>query len=294
MLRDVWILELIGILAASAASLGSETILSQHLIHGGPMLLVRRRQLSIAIIMTWSLATTLAHAQQWQGPSGPNGAIWRPGHVALGFEPRTGVTDAVLELNRPLAGDKELLFNAGTTFKSEVTPRLQVDTERVYVGGARSKASLLWPGIDVAIHGTAVIGTRNLSERLPRDYTLIVGGKILAEEVRVKLVGDWADYAFKPGYALTSLEDVERFIQTNHHLPDLPSAAEVSETGVGLGTMQSKLLLKIEELTLHMIQQHKTIEQLRQELTTLKAATSLTVKTNVRNDGHLQRKRERP
>ncbi len=285
---------MIRILKAGAVIQGSETAFLHISLTEDFMLLVKHSQLSIAIIMTLSLATTLAHAQQWQGSSGPNGAIWRPGHVALGFEPMTGVTGAVLELNRPLAGDKELLFNAGTTFKSEVTPRLQVDTERVYVGGARSKASLLWPSIDVAIHGTAVIGTRNLSERLPTEYALIVGGKILAEEVRVKLVKDWADYAFKPGYALRSLEDVERFIQTNHHLPDLPSAAEVSETGVGLGTMQSKLLLKIEELTLHMIQQHKTIEQLRQELTTLKAATSLTVKTNVRNDGHLQRKREWP
>lgn len=286
--------KLIKILAAGAVIQGSETAFLHISLTEDFMWLVKPRQLSIAIIMTLALATTLAHAQQWQGPSGPNGAIWRLGHVALGFEPRTGVTDAVLELNQPLAGERELLLSAGTTFKSEVIPRLQVDTERVYVGGARSKASLLWSGIDIAIHGTAAIGTRSLSERLPTDYALIVGGKILAEEVRVKLVKDWADYAFKPGYALRSLEDVERFIQTNQHLPDLPSAAEVSETGVGLGTMQSKLLLKIEELTLHMIQQHKTIEQLRQELTTLKAATNLTVKTNARNDGHVQCKRERP
>lgn len=253
--------KLIKILAAGAVIQGSETAFLHISLTEDFMLLVRHRQLSIAIIMTLGLATTLAHAQQWQGPSGPSGAIWRPGHVAIGLDTRTaGVTEAVLELNQPLTGDRALLFSAGTTFKGEAIPRLQVDTERVYVGGARSKASLLWPGIDVAIHGTAVIGTRSLSERLPRDYTLIVGGKVLAEEVRVKLVEDWADYAFKPGYALRSLEDVERFIQTNHHLPDLPSAAEVSETGVGLGTMQSKLLLKIEELTLHMIQQHKTIE----------------------------------
>ncbi len=258
------------------------------------MLLVRRRQLSIALILTLMLATTVAHAQQWKGASEPSGTIWRPGHIALGLQPKTpGVIDALLGLNQPLAADKELLFSAGTTFNAEAIPRLQVDTERVYVGGARSKASLLWPGIDVAIHGTAVIGTRSLSERLPRDYALIVGGKVLAEEVRVKLVEDWADYAFKPGYALTSLEDVERFIQTNHHLPDLPSAAEVSETGIALGTMQSKLLLKIEELTLHMIQQHKTIEQLRQELRQVKRDRGLTLKTNVRNDKILQHKRER-
>ena len=39
----------------------------------------------------------------------------------------------------------------------------------------------------------------------PNDYKLLVGGKILAEEVRIKLIKDWADYVFEPDYRLKSL-----------------------------------------------------------------------------------------
>jgi hypothetical protein len=58
---------------------------------------------------------------------------------------------------------------------------------------------------------------------------------------------------------------VNAFIQANHHLPDIPSEAEVKEKGVSVGEMQSKLLAKVEELTLHMIQQEKDNNALRDQ-----------------------------
>src|SRR5260370_27719129 len=57
----------------------------------------------------------------------------------------------------------------------------------------------------------------------------------------------YADYRIKP------LREVAAYIQEHHHLPEIPSAAEVKEKGVSLGDMQAKLLAKIEELTLHLI-----------------------------------------
>jgi hypothetical protein len=113
------------------------------------------------------------------------------------------------------------------------------------------------------------IGTVNINERIPSDYKLVVGGKILAEEIRIKLIKDWSDYVFYTNYRLKSLVEVEEFIHANHHLPEIPSATEAEETGVNLGHMQSKLLLKIEELTLYLIQQQKTIEKLTEKLTHL-------------------------
>ena len=108
---------------------------------------------------------------------------------------------------------------------------------------------------------------------------LVVGGKILAEEVRIKLIKDWADHVFNPDYQLARLPEVEQFIRAHHHLPDIPTAEEVETDGISLGQMQAKLLLKIEELTLHLIEQNKTIETLQRTLAHMKHNNALSGST---------------
>jgi hypothetical protein len=95
-------------------------------------------------------------------------------------------------------------------------------------------------------------------------YNLDVSGKIRACEVKVENPG-WCDYVFNDDYKLMSLSDVEAFIQTNHHLPDVPSEAEVEENGIELAAMNAILLKKVEELTLHLIQLEKEIHLLNEE-----------------------------
>ena len=87
----------------------------------------------------------------------------------------------------------------------------------------------------------------------------------------------WADFVFADNYQLPSLKDVKNHIQANKHLPDIPSESEVLEKGIDLAEMQAKLLQKIEELTLYLIQQHEKTEQqqliinqLKQEINSLK------------------------
>lgn len=89
------------------------------------------------------------------------------------------------------------------------------------------------------------------------------------------MIKDWADFVFHPDYRLAALPEVARYIRNHRHLPDMPSAAEVANDGVRLGDMQAKLLRKIEELTLHAIEQHKTIESLRARLQQLEQDRSL-------------------
>lgn len=89
---------------------------------------------------------------------------------------------------------------------------------------------------------------------LPATYKLAVGGGIVAEEVLVKLQANWPDYVFDKQYGLMSLTDLEQYIATHRHLPDVPSASEVKDNGVKLGEMEAILLKKIEELTLHLIE----------------------------------------
>jgi len=105
-------------------------------------------------------------------------------------------------------------------------------------------------------------------------YMLSVNGKIISEEVRVELDVNWPDYVFKPGYKLPSLEQVENFIQKNHHLQGIPSAQQVKNEGIELGDMNKRLLEKVEELTLYLIQQSKEIDALKNKVAVLEKNNS--------------------
>jgi hypothetical protein len=76
----------------------------------------------------------------------------------------------------------------------------------------------------------------------------------------------WSDYVFAPGYYLPPLTDVAIYVKANQHLPGMPSAAEVEKNGVSVGEMEAKLLAKIEELTLHMIEAEQQNQALREQL----------------------------
>jgi hypothetical protein len=93
-----------------------------------------------------------------------------------------------------------------------------------------------------------------------KGYKLAIAGNMIAESVKVQLQGSWADYVFDEGYKLPKLNDIESFVKEHKHLPEIPSAAQVKSEGIDLGQMNEKLLKKIEELTLHLIEQNKIIE----------------------------------
>jgi len=107
------------------------------------------------------------------------------------------------------------------------------------------------------IIGNVSIGTGTVDP----NYHLQVKGKIRTQEIKVENQ-NWPDYVFDPSYELQSLKVTERFIKENKHLPGIPSAKEVSVNGLNVGEMNSRLLQKIEELTLHIIEQDKRIERL--------------------------------
>lgn len=101
------------------------------------------------------------------------------------------------------------------------------------------------------------------------NYTLAVNGGILTSEVYVKEAGEWHDYVFDDDYALMPLNELEKFIGDNRHLPDLPSAAEVSEHGYNMVSMEGILLKKIEELTLYTIELQKQLQAQQKMVETL-------------------------
>ncbi len=102
----------------------------------------------------------------------------------------------------------------------------------------------------------------------PNGYRLFVKDGILTEKVKVAVSGtaNWADYVFAKEYKLRPLTEVESFIKTNRHLPGMLPAEEMVKQGNDLGATDVKLLEKIEELTLYIIEQNKRIEALEKQL----------------------------
>lgn len=98
-------------------------------------------------------------------------------------------------------------------------------------------------------------------------YKLHVGGKAICEELKVQTVVNWPDYVFEKNYALRPLHELEDYIRANKHLPEIPAAAEVEKNGMEVGDMQKRMMRKIEELTLYIL-------QLKQEIDLLKAKTN--------------------
>lgn len=121
--------------------------------------------------------------------------------------------------------------------------------------------------------GNVGIGVYDAQSKLSVDGKIAateveVTSTVSAKEIKVSDIA-WSDYVFEDDYKLKSLPETESFIKANKHLPDIPSEQEVKENGVNLGEMQAKLLAKIEELTLHLIEQNEKIEGLTQKNRTL-------------------------
>ncbi|RMG72325.1 MAG: hypothetical protein D6722_05605 [Bacteroidetes bacterium] len=101
---------------------------------------------------------------------------------------------------------------------------------------------------------------------LPNGYRLAVDGDVICEGILVELSTSWPDYVFEPAYPLPTLAEVEQHITEKGHLPGMPSAAEMADKGLDLGDMQLKMMEKIEELTLYILQQEKRIQELEAAL----------------------------
>jgi hypothetical protein len=135
------------------------------------------------------------------------------------------------------------VFEANMGYLAFLTGPLQTSTDGGAVG--------ILERMRIDSVGNVGIGTTNPTQKLS------VNGTVRAKEVIVD--SGWSDYVFDESYELKALSETEAFIKAEKHLPDMPSARDVAEHGVSVGEMQAKLLAKIEELTLHVIEQQKQL-----------------------------------
>ncbi len=113
---------------------------------------------------------------------------------------------------------------------------------------------------NIFLDGSMGIGTSSVG-----SFKLAVEGKIGAREIVVQ-TGAWADFVFENNYKLMPLNELEKSIKANKHLPGIPTEKEVLANGVSLGEMQAKLLQKVEELTLYVIDLKKENDQLKKQM----------------------------
>lgn len=198
---------------------------------------------------------TLKITLQSDGPSYFNG-----GHVGIG----TSAIDNVQNWNKVLhlngTGHAKLLVTTSNGIKTGIFSH---DSYNGKIGTESNHNLTFTAGywndvMTLTTQGNVGIGTLTPAEKLS------VNGNIRCKKVTVTLNG-WADYVFEKDYELIPLPQLEKFIQLNKHLPDVPSAREVEEHGLDLGNNQATLLKKIEELTLYVIEQNKEIKSLEEK-----------------------------
>ena len=180
-----------------------------------------------------------------------------------------GVTNPTkkLEVNGSIgwgAGNAALTGDQGASIELRGTGTPYIDFSNDLTSDYKARLILNSNNI-LEVDGNVGIGTANTN-----GYKLAVGGNVVAEEVVVKLKENWPDYVFSKNYKKTNLDELENYIHEKGHLPNMPDAKEISTQGVNVGEVQAKLLEKIEELTLYLIDQNKKIEKLENDVAALK------------------------
>jgi hypothetical protein len=230
---------------------------------------------------------TAATGTKVQITDGEGSSLSGNGYMVLGTPTSSNMTVDVNEIQARSNGNAATLYlqrsggNLDISGHTTISPNsgsgevLRIDGSNPNIGFYQSGAyksfisqsgSEFFLGVNggrMHLDGTQVaIGTVNTTAGVDA-YKLTVSGKVICEELKVELYGSWPDYVFTDQYQLKPLHELKSFISTNHHLPNIPKASEVEKNGFEVGDMNKKLLEKVEELTLYIIDLQKQIDELK-------------------------------
>jgi hypothetical protein len=149
--------------------------------------------------------------------------------------------------------------SADYRYNGQIAIRNSSLNPRMYFRSTDRDGKGTWSRIVHSVGDQFIDGKLGLGSTTFGSHKLVVEGSIGAREIKVQAAG-WSDFVFDSDYELPTLMEVEEHIIEKGHLKDIPSAKEVALSGFYLGEMDAKLLQKIEELTLYIIEQEKKIK----------------------------------
>ena len=200
-------------------------------------------------------------------PNAPTDSLYvaASGNVGIG----TANPDAALSVERGDGSAKIYVEERTATAGTYTLLELNATQTRPRISLTNGSAVSTW-NFDVLNDGNFAFikGGAGLTFTFEADGDLSIPGNFISNGTTLNV----PDYVFADDYYLPTLEEVQAHIDTNSHLPGVPSAQEVVTEGLDITEMQLTLLRKIEELTLYTLEQHSKIEGMQAEINSLKAA----------------------
>ena len=192
--------------------------------------------------------------------------------IGIGFSSHGSGTNSIA------IGDRVVAFASnsiviGTSFSN--SDRIVNTTSNSLMIGFNSDMPTLYVSPSSGAGTTGVVCIGSTVVPIGPQYKLAVAGTILAHEVEVVSPAQWPDYVLEPDYLLMSTGEREAYILKHKRLPWMKSAAELSKKGLAVGEMFSGITKNVEELTLYIIQQQKTIDNLEKRLAEIETAMKL-------------------
>lgn len=205
--------------------------------------------------------------------NGPD-IYYNSGNIGIGTSSpvvKTHISGGIELLRLESTTNPMMTFYSGTALKAWV----QAFDDDLYITNKSAGRLRLRNGnVDRLVidpSGNIVIGSSSGAT----GYRLSVNGKIACEEILIDDFNYWPDYVFENDYNLPSLDELESSIKKNKHLPGIPSAQEVKTNGgYEVGDIQKKLLEKVEELSLYIIDLNKRVKTLEEENQKLRSSDS--------------------
>ncbi|MEM8998016.1 MAG: hypothetical protein AAGF23_24760 [Acidobacteriota bacterium] len=188
-----------------------------------------------------------------------------------------------------IAGDGDIGVNtANTPGRLSIRDTAGANSDMIYLENngkitirtANTGAGETWDFSNDGSFNISRVGSGTNEFRLNAAGSLTITGSLIAQggDGSTDPGDTFPDYVFAPDYELMSIEDLEAFVASHRHLPNVPSASDISAAGgINMTELQLRLLEKVEELTLYTISQQKLLDAQRQLLREQSAGTSATI-----------------